>query len=128
MEIAINHAALRYWLDVASVLGILWGCACSVWWILDRRNRVTQSAMNEMRAQHTAAVNKLAEDIALRRRVIDEDIRTLRETVGQAPTRADLERVCDAISQLSETAHKLCGTVHALDGAVTMINQHLLQR
>lgn len=132
----INYDAIRFWIDVAI---LAWAFGVSGFVIWDRRNKVTQEAINKLHQDTTAAVQTLRQEVAKeladmrlnfedRRKHVDLAVAEMRTRQADTPTRGDLTELYQAINTVSALSTELRGTVHALQNTMQLINQHLLSK
>jgi phosphoglycerate-specific signal transduction histidine kinase len=132
----INYDAIRFWIDAAI---LAWAFGVSGFVIWDRRNKVTQEAINKLHQDTTAAVQTLRHEVAKeladmrlnfedRRKHVDLAVAEMRTRQADTPTRGDLTELYQAINTVSALSTELRGTVHALQNTMQLINQHLLSK
>lgn len=111
---AVDYQGIRFWIDIGM---LAWAFMVSGFVIWDRRNKVTQEA-----------IQTLKHEVAKERQHIDEALAHVRARQADTPTRSDLAQLYTAINEVSSVSIELRGTVHALQNTMQMINQHLLDK
>ncbi|EXI72660.1 MAG TPA: hypothetical protein PK440_07735 [Candidatus Accumulibacter phosphatis] len=121
----IDYQTIRFWIDMMT---LLWALMVSGFVFWDRRNKVTQDAIKSLRVEVAKEIADVKMNLDARRAIVDETLQTLRVRLSETTTRADLAPVYSAISEVSEVATELRGTVAAISQTLHMINQHLLDK
>lgn len=122
---AVDYQAIRFWIDI----GILaWALMVSGFVIWDRRNKVTQEAIQTLKYEVAKELADMRMNLDVRRQHIDEALAHVRARQADTPTRSDLAQLYTAINEVSSVSIELRGTVHALQNTMQMINQHLLDK
>ncbi|MBN8516634.1 MAG: hypothetical protein J5X22_21005 [Candidatus Accumulibacter sp.] len=121
----IDFVAIRWWIDFAMLLLLIATMGFTFW---DRRNKVTQEAVSKLRSDLYQEIASMKTDLETRRRRVDDHFGEIRTRLSDTPTRLDLSRLYEAISEVSQVANQLRGTVESLQGTISLINQHLLEQ
>lgn len=116
-------ATIRFWIDI---FWLVWGVGTTAFVFIDRRNKVTQEAIVKLRTEVSQEVSTLRSDLDIRRRRVDETIEIMRSRLADTPTRIDLTRLNEVVSDVARVSNELRGTVHALQNTMQLINQHLM--
>lgn len=116
---------VRTWIDFLILIVVGCHTGFTLW---DRRNKVTQDVIAELRIDVSNKVSSLQGDLEIRRRRVDESLEILKSRVAEVPTRDDVIRLHDLIHENSQISSELRGAVQSVQNTVQMINQHLLER
>ncbi|MER2545907.1 MAG: hypothetical protein ABTS16_21140 [Candidatus Accumulibacter phosphatis] len=127
---------IRNWIDFSLLIVVTCHTGFTIW---DRRNKVTQEAIVQLRSTVNADIGALRSaintefaavraDLEGRRRRVDDHMQDMRTRISDTPTRVDLARLYEAIGNVSDIANQLSGTVHSLQNTIQMINQYLLDK
>lgn len=121
----IDYQAVRFWIDMAIMLWMFMVSGFVIW---DRRNKVTQDAIQTLRHEVAKELADLKLHLDTRRLHVDEALSTMRTRQSDTPTRGDIAQLYAAINGVSAISVELRGTVHALQNTMQMLNQHLLDK
>lgn len=120
----VDFAAIRWWIDFG-ILGVVLLHSGFVFW--DRRNKVSQEAVEKLRADLHSEITGLKADVERRRRRIDDEMGGIKTRLSDTPTLRDLSQLYEVVRDVAQVANELRGTVQSLQNTLQLINQHLLE-
>lgn len=116
-----DYTALRFWFGVLQFLGTV-AVGVYAWWVTRAKN--TTKAIEQVRVDNQAEINKLAGAVTSNERRIDR----LENNVDNMPDHADMDGVKSELSGLRSDVSKMLGTMQGLNRAVDLMTEHLINK